>query len=574
MYREDKYKRKFCSKYPDKISDCEYGDFCSFAHNENEIKIELIHNYVFDSDFYIFHYKTVWCPFNLTTHDKGLCVYAHNWQDYRRKPSEYDYISEACPHWKPNDYIQDYAQGCPNELSCDRCHGWKELEFHPLIYKMHLCRQGNKCKQEGACPQYHSEKDKRQVDKRVSQNLMRYYPKNRNIKGTFKNSRDSAPQSFSKSLDGHEHQGGVQHQASPQGMNSSRSKVVAARQGNDTLLKRSLKKEHAMNMSRDEDIFSTNSMGNPRPNYPYSSFKSNSVMDRPKTMSYNGSGFFDYGAHNSSSHPEEPAHPITNPHQRLVGAPNYQAFQQPFSGNEQPALHHQMNYVQRFSPNINNYGHQMQHCDSFDGSLGNAEFGDGQEFEDPLADPQGQQMGPHTPNYPSRFNHLRRNPPPADHVSIASHQDYQQSSRIPMSGITFAPDMRYAPSNHPMDKRSRSLMLEESKHEKTLTASKFRQRPLEPENQAVSPTDQEGGVHDGARNYGMHNYSQFSRPLTSSRLPQPFQPAEGQPTHFAPKREEESPKLSDSNKQASPAYEGSPPYADNGNGRPRITQKS
>ena len=216
----------------------------------------------------------------------------------------------------------------------------------------------------------------------------------------------------------------------------------------------------------------------------------------------------------------------------------------------------------------------MQHCDSFDGSLGNAEFGDGQEFEDPLADSHGQQMGPHTPNYPSRFNHLRRNPAPADHVSIASHQDYQQTSRIPMSGITFAPEMRYATSNHPMDKRSRSLMLEESKHEKPLTTSKFRQRPLEHENQPTGPHDQEGNLPENLRSHGMHNYSQFSRPLMSSRLPQPFQPAEGQNTQFTPKREEESPKLSDSNKQASPAYEGTPAYADNGNGRPAFIQKS
>lgn len=51
----------------------------------------LIHNYAEDDDFYMFYYKTEFCPFNLTEHDKSKCVYAHNWQDYRRKPDIYPY---------------------------------------------------------------------------------------------------------------------------------------------------------------------------------------------------------------------------------------------------------------------------------------------------------------------------------------------------------------------------------------------------------------------------------------------------------------------------------------------------
>mmetsp|Transcript_20327 Transcript_20327/g.17596 ORF Transcript_20327/g.17596 Transcript_20327/m.17596 type:complete len:238 (+) Transcript_20327:74-787(+) len=66
LYRTEKYKTKFCTCYPHHLDKCEYGHFCSFAHSENDILIELIHNYEFDDDFYSFHYKTVWCPFNLT----------------------------------------------------------------------------------------------------------------------------------------------------------------------------------------------------------------------------------------------------------------------------------------------------------------------------------------------------------------------------------------------------------------------------------------------------------------------------------------------------------------------------
>ena len=83
----------------------------------------------------MFYYKTEWCPFNLTTHDKGLCVYAHNYQDFRRKPNEYDILPEKCENWDLNGKIYKYSDGCPNGYSCIKCHGWKELEYHPLVYK-------------------------------------------------------------------------------------------------------------------------------------------------------------------------------------------------------------------------------------------------------------------------------------------------------------------------------------------------------------------------------------------------------------------------------------------------------
>ena len=98
LYRADAYKTKFCSHYPNNVETCDYKEYCSFAHSEDEILIELIHNLVFDDDFYIFSYKTVFCPFNLTEHDKALCVYAHNWQDFRRKPAYYSYQPIVSSH--------------------------------------------------------------------------------------------------------------------------------------------------------------------------------------------------------------------------------------------------------------------------------------------------------------------------------------------------------------------------------------------------------------------------------------------------------------------------------------------
>lgn len=174
LYHFENYKQKFCSTYPNRLMECEYGEFCSFAHSESEIKTELLHNYVFDSDFYIFHYKTLWCPFNLTQHDKALCVYAHNWQDFRRKPNVYEYEPEACNSWNPSEFIDKYIRGCPQGLNCNKCHGWKELEYHPYLYKLKQCKMMDHCIRDSHCPMYHSAADRRVVDQRVEALLTRF----------------------------------------------------------------------------------------------------------------------------------------------------------------------------------------------------------------------------------------------------------------------------------------------------------------------------------------------------------------------------------------------------------------
>ena len=59
FYHPSKYKTKYCTAYPDRVPNCEYGDFCCFAHSEPDIKIDLIHKFEEDIDYYIFHFKTV-----------------------------------------------------------------------------------------------------------------------------------------------------------------------------------------------------------------------------------------------------------------------------------------------------------------------------------------------------------------------------------------------------------------------------------------------------------------------------------------------------------------------------------
>lgn len=68
FYHPEKYKAKFCSTYPHKTSSCDYGEMCSFAHSEGELTVDILDKMNKDNDFFIFHYKTVWCPFSDQAH--------------------------------------------------------------------------------------------------------------------------------------------------------------------------------------------------------------------------------------------------------------------------------------------------------------------------------------------------------------------------------------------------------------------------------------------------------------------------------------------------------------------------
>jgi len=70
LYHPDRYKKKFCTLYPHNTHKCDYGNYCSFAHSDKEIEIELLHNYTCDEDFYIYKYKTVYCPY-IYDHDRS-----------------------------------------------------------------------------------------------------------------------------------------------------------------------------------------------------------------------------------------------------------------------------------------------------------------------------------------------------------------------------------------------------------------------------------------------------------------------------------------------------------------------
>lgn len=165
LYHPERYKRKFCLFHPHKIEKCDYRNFCSFAHNENEIKIELLHNLKQDENFYLYKYKTVFCPY-IYDHDRSQCVYAHNPQDFRRDPLTYKYNPVQCPDWS-QDQIFNYEQGkCPRGMKCEKSHGWKELEFHPLYFKTKNCSNSHKCIKKD-CPFYHNNGDRRTIKSNI-----------------------------------------------------------------------------------------------------------------------------------------------------------------------------------------------------------------------------------------------------------------------------------------------------------------------------------------------------------------------------------------------------------------------
>jgi hypothetical protein len=160
FYHPTKYKTKFCSTYPNHMNCCEYGPYCCFAHSNEDITIDLLHLMHFDLTFYLFHFKTVWCPFNESNHQRDVCPYSHNWQDYRRKPTDYVYDKEQCENWDSNKTIVVYTDGCVYGMKCTKSHGWKENEYHPNNYKVNHCKHGETCGKKH-CPYFHRENDRR-----------------------------------------------------------------------------------------------------------------------------------------------------------------------------------------------------------------------------------------------------------------------------------------------------------------------------------------------------------------------------------------------------------------------------
>lgn len=138
-YHTQNYKRKYCRDFL-LGGACLYQECCSAAHSDLELLIRPLHLYPIDRDFLFFRFKTEICPFSWSNHNAFTCVYAHNWQDFKR-PFFPALRPERCEFWKVNKRIGEYAEGCPRGLACEFCHGWKECEFHPVNFKQTECKK-------------------------------------------------------------------------------------------------------------------------------------------------------------------------------------------------------------------------------------------------------------------------------------------------------------------------------------------------------------------------------------------------------------------------------------------------
>lgn len=71
------------------------------------MKIKALHLIKIDRDFLFFYFKSEFCPFSKIDHDRFTCVYAHNWQDFKR-PLFKGQIAKACPQWSIEKEILEY----------------------------------------------------------------------------------------------------------------------------------------------------------------------------------------------------------------------------------------------------------------------------------------------------------------------------------------------------------------------------------------------------------------------------------------------------------------------------------
>jgi len=164
---QQRQKRRFCTSFPE-VQLCRRGTGCSFAHSREEIRAPLLEieeerqdPEAMTDDFFMYKYKTLWCPIGVQ-HEWHTCVYAHNYQDARR-PVSLGYGARLCPYWSKKDTGSEYSQRCPLGLRCPYAHGAKEQLYHPDYFKTVICRdlKVKACPRHGLCAFFHHRTERR-----------------------------------------------------------------------------------------------------------------------------------------------------------------------------------------------------------------------------------------------------------------------------------------------------------------------------------------------------------------------------------------------------------------------------
>lgn len=160
-------KQRFCASFPD-IGQCRRGSACAFAHSREEICTPLLSKEEEQQEqsalteiFFMYSFKTLWCPIGVQ-HDWQTCVYAHNYQDARRKVS-IGYGPRPCPYWAKKDTGADYSSRCPFGLRCPYSHGAKEQLYHPMYFRTVICRdlRAKACPRQKLCAFFHRRAERR-----------------------------------------------------------------------------------------------------------------------------------------------------------------------------------------------------------------------------------------------------------------------------------------------------------------------------------------------------------------------------------------------------------------------------
>jgi len=58
--------------------------------------LEAVYDEMDPFSFYMFKYKTAWCPNKKDSHDSKSCIYAHHMRDFRRPPDLFRYDPDDC----------------------------------------------------------------------------------------------------------------------------------------------------------------------------------------------------------------------------------------------------------------------------------------------------------------------------------------------------------------------------------------------------------------------------------------------------------------------------------------------
>ena len=116
--------------------------------------------------FYMFFYKTSWCPTKKDSHDSKSCIYAHHTRDFRRPADLFKYAPEDCETLQ-NSLGWDY---CERGIKCGKCHTTVERLYHPDKYKRIECDR-SRCNKMDICAFYHNAREKSLAHKLCKQHV-------------------------------------------------------------------------------------------------------------------------------------------------------------------------------------------------------------------------------------------------------------------------------------------------------------------------------------------------------------------------------------------------------------------